>query len=90
MQISENMRVNIEKVIRERFGKKVDAVEMEMSIDDDDDDILLIHVHFRKDAKKNDSSGGFFGLTDIVRKEMDEQMQKQGIFPLISLMREHA
>ena len=84
MEISKEMHNRIEKVIRDRFGN-VDSVEMEMSFDEDGEDMLLIKVDFSEDTK-GFISGRFFGLTDLVRKAMDEQMQMRGIFPFISLM----
>ena len=86
MEISEEMHDRIEKVIRDRFGN-VDSLGMEMSIDEDGEEILLIQVSFIKGTK---SVGRFYGLTRLVRNAMDEQMQARGVFPLISLMREHA
>ena len=87
MEISKEMHSRIEKVIRDRFGT-VDNVEMKMSFDEDGEDILLIQMSLSKDT--TDFADKFFGLTDLVRKAMDEQMQMRGIFPSISLMREHA
>ncbi len=81
MQVTDEVRHAVEDVIRDRFGGKVESIEISVSSDEQGDDVLLIRVMMSKDTTAGDFSNRFFGLTGRVRNALGDEMR--GLFPVI-------
>lgn len=81
MKLTQDMRTNVKRVIKERFGDNVVSVELESAINDAGDELLFIRVVMSNKATKRDFSGRFFGLTGRVRDALGDE--NHGVFPVI-------
>ena len=81
MQVTDEVRHAVEEVIRDRFGDKVESIEISVSSGEQGDEVLLIRVLMSEDTKSSDFSNRFFGLTGRVRNALGGEMR--GLFPVI-------
>lgn len=86
--LAEATREAIKDVVRARFPGKVRDVRFRFGVDDTGDDILTIEIHMSSDTTADDFRGRFFGLTDLIRNAMGEDMRD--VFPFIRPMEAHA
>lgn len=90
MQVDDATQRRIEGVIRDRFGGKVERIEIETSTSNGDagEVLLVIRVIMSRETTAGDFSGRFFGLTNRVRSALGSDMN--GVFPVIRPVEAHA
>ena len=85
MQMTQETRTKVEKIIKKRFANRVDRIDMEPSVDSEGDEILMIHVWISEGTKEKDlPKSPLSGLTSLVIDAMGEEMNN--IFPIIRPM----
>lgn len=88
IDLSADIRLAVESVIRERLGDNVKEIEIEVTNSGPDDIVLLIRVKISSKATASDFSGRFFGLTGRVRNALGDDLR--GVFPVIRPVEAHA
>lgn len=85
MQMTQETRAKVEKIIKKRFADRVDRIDMEPSVDSEGDEILMIHVWISEGTTEKDlPESPLSGLTILVIDAMGEEMSD--IFPIIRPM----
>lgn len=88
MELTEEVRGAVERVIRDRFAGKVENIEIEAAEGETGEDVLRIRVVISRDTTARDFAGRFFGLTGRVRSALGDDMR--GVFPVIRPVEAHA
>lgn len=88
MELTEELRGAVERVIRDRFAGKVENIEIEAAEGEKGEDVLRIRVVISRNTTVRDFAGRFFGLTGRVRNALGDDMR--GVFPVIRPVEAHA
>ncbi|WBU51968.1 hypothetical protein [Paracoccus sp. SCSIO 75233] len=88
MEVSREIADAVDRVVRERIGRKVHEVSIDAVRASDGEVTIFVTVVMEREATAADFAGKFFGLTGRVRDALGEDMRD--VFPVIRPVEAHA